>query len=71
MRSLLPHHAYQRGTCGAVLVIARALLYLTLFTSQSSTTCATSRLFFSVIAMCPLPWMPLSYRRIYSVLTPA
>jgi hypothetical protein len=46
-------------------------LYFTFFTTHSSTTRAMSRLFFSIITMWPLPWMPLSCRRTYSALTPA
>ena len=42
-----------------------------LFCSQPSTRRAMSRLFFSIITMWPLPKIPLSCSRIYSVLTPA
>ena len=45
--------------------------YFTFFCTHSSITWAMSRLFFSIITMWPLPWMPLSCRRMYSVLTPA
>src|SRR5262245_15389843 len=45
--------------------------YRTLLCSQSSISRATSRLFFSIMTMWPLPWMPLSCSRMYSVFTPA
>ena len=42
-----------------------------LFCSHPSTRRAMSRLFFSIITMWPLPKIPLSCNRIYSVFTPA
>ena len=49
----------------------RPRVHFTFFTTQSSITLAMSRLFFSIITMWPLPWMPLLCSGMYSVLTPA
>jgi hypothetical protein len=55
----------------ALTTITRSTCYRTFFCIQSSSSRAISKLFFSIITMWPLPRMPLSCRRMCSVLTPA
>ena len=60
--------------CRAMTARARSrsrFPYRTFACAQSSTSRAMSRLFFSIMTMWPLPRMPLSCRRMYSVFTPA
>ena len=45
--------------------------YFTFFATHPPRNAATSRLFFSSIIMCPLPWTPTSARRTKVFLTPA
>jgi death-on-curing protein len=50
---------------------AGALSYFTFFFAQSSITLAMARLFFSIITMWPLPWMPAFCSGSHSVFMPA
>jgi hypothetical protein len=56
---------------GGVFYVAVLRVHFTFFCIQSSRSLAISRLFFSIITMCPLPVMPRSSSRIKSVFTPA